>query len=237
MARLVVKSHRPLQMAVAIIVLSMFIAFATWLALDKSHWSLIHDRFNESRQRQLLWEVNQGLEEENGRLRERVLMLERTTSLDRQTATLVQDEITELQEEVFRLKGELQFYQGVMESTGQGKGLDVHGIHVRPLTHRDGHRLKLILTHVTDADIPAEGVMRVQIEGIQAGSTRILDLRQVTLDEPLDLTFKFRNFKRFESNVAFPPDFSPQRVFVELEPKGKMESNIKKVFDWPESAG
>ncbi|MBI2969563.1 MAG: hypothetical protein HYY36_02340 [Gammaproteobacteria bacterium] len=237
MGRLVVKSHRPLQMALAIVVLSMFIAIATWLLLDRSHWSLIYDRFNESRQRRLLWEVNQGLEEENTRLRESVMMLERTTALDRQTAAMVQDEITELQKEVFRLKGELEFYQGVMEATGQGKSLDVHGIFVRPLSHRDGYRLKTILTHVVNTDAVAEGVMRIRIEGIQEGNTRFLDLRDVTLDSGLDLTFKFRNFKRFESNLAFPADFSPQRVFVELQPKGQKEANIKKVFDWPESAG
>lgn len=236
MSHLVVKSHRPLQFSLAIILLSMLIAFLTWLFLDSSHWSYIYARFGANHDQKLLWEANQELERENTALRERLMVLERTTTLDKQTSALVQDEIRDLQEEVFRLKGELQFYQGIMEATGEGKGLDVQGIFVRPLSRGNGYRLKLILTHVSNKDSVAEGMMDVSIEGIQDGGAHFLNLKDVTLDQTIDLTFNFRNFKRFESNLALPAGFAPQRVFVELQPKDKKQSKIKKIFDWPGSA-
>ncbi|HEY7839935.1 MAG TPA: DUF6776 family protein [Gammaproteobacteria bacterium] len=237
MARLVIKSHRPLQFSLAVVLLSMLVAFVTWLGLDESHWSVIRDRLQSNRDQKLLWEVNQGLEEENAKLRERVSMLERTTSLDTQTATLLQEEIKNLQEETFRLKGELEFFQGIMEAVGEVKGLDVHGIHVRKLSAPGTYRLKLILTNVTDSDKDTEGTISVTIEGIQSGATRHVNLRELTLDESLDLTFKFRNFKRVESNFGLPPGFSAQRVFVELQPRDQKQSKIRKAFDWPATAG
>jgi hypothetical protein len=236
-ARLVIKSHRPLQFSLAVVALSMLVAFVTWLALDESHWSVIRDRLSSADDRKLLWEVNQGLEEENARLRERVSMLERTTSLDTQTATLLQDEIRTLQEEVFRLKGELEFFQGIMESVGEVKGLDVHGVHVRGLSAPGTYRLKLILTNVTDSDKDAEGAISVTIEGIEKGVTRNVNLRDVTLDQNPGLSFKFRNFQRIESNFSLPQGFSPQRVFVELQPRDQKQSKIREAFDWPATDG
>lgn len=237
MSRLVIKTHRPIQLGLAIVILSMLVAAVTWLALDESHWSLIRDRINNSREQQLLWQVNQGLEEENARLRERVSMLERMTSLDNSTAGMLQTEIKDLQEENFRLKGELEFFQGIMEAVGEIKGLDVHGIHVRRLTTPGSFRLKLILTNVTDSDRDTEGAISIAIEGIERGVTRTINLTDLTLDKSLDLSFKFRNFKRIESNLRLPGGFSPQRVFVELQPRDQKQSRIRKAFDWPVSAG
>jgi hypothetical protein len=237
LARLVIKSHRPLQFSLAVVLLSMLVAFVTWLGLDESHWSVIRDRLQSNRDQKLLWEVNQGLEEENAKLRERVSMLERTTSLDTQTATLLQEEIKNLQEETFRLKGELEFFQGIMEAVGEVKGLDVQGIHVRKLSAPGSYRLKLILTNVTDADKDAEGAVSVTIEGIHKGTTRLVNLRDITLDQNPEVSFKFRNFKRIESNFSLPEGFSPQRVFVELQPRDQKQSKIREAFDWPTDAG
>ena len=236
MTRLVVKSHRPLQFALAVILLSMLTAVVSWTLLDNLHWSLIFDRLSANEERKQLANTNRGLEQENSALRERVMALESDTNLDNQTSSLLQDEIRGLQEEIFRLKGELQFYQGVMEATGEGKGLDVHGIYVRRLSQDNGYRIKLILTNVSNQDAPAEGKMNISIEGIQAGATRNVNLKEITLDGAVDLTFKFRNFRRFESNLAFPEGFSPQRVFVELQPSDEKETKISRVFDWPKTA-
>ena len=151
MARLVIKSHRPLQFSLAVVLLSMLVAFVTWLGLDESHWSVIRDRLQSNRDQKLLWEVNQGLEEENAKLRERVSMLERTTSLDTQTATLLQEEIKNLQEETFRLKGELEFFQGIMEAVGEVK---LAGLESLPLIP-DGRGAYVPLGDYTVTLVPA----------------------------------------------------------------------------------
>jgi len=237
MSKFVVKFHRPWHWSVAIIVLSMLLALFTWLLLDNSHWAYIRARLSGNQDDKLLWEVNRGLQNENAGLRERVLMLEQMTALDKQTAGLLQNELKTLQEDVHKLKEELEFYRGVMDASGDVNGLDVHGIHIQTLTHERSYRLKLILTHVAKTDTVVEGVIDVALEGIQKSSAQHLRLQDITLDDGLVLDFRFRNFQRFESNVILPENFKPQRVFVNLLTKNRKRSMLRKIFDWPVSVG
>jgi Family of unknown function (DUF6776) len=237
MSRLVVKSHRPWQFAVAIVVLSMFLATLTWLLLDKSHWSIIYDRISDNQDWKHLWEVNQSLQKERVALQERVLMLERTTSVDKQTAALLQDEIKTLQENIYTLKGELEFYQGIMDATRDAKGLNIHGIYIEALTQPQAYRLKLVLTHVAKGSMLAEGSMAISIDGTQNGEGQKLKIEDVATGEPMDLVYKLRSFKRFESKLVLPDGFVPQQVIVELKPKRKNQVMIREVFDWSAAAG
>jgi len=232
MSSLVVKTHRPWQFAVAIVVLSMFLATITWLMLDKSHWSLIYDRIGDNQDWKHLWEVNQSLQEERVALQDRVLMLERTTSVDKQTAALLQDEIKSLQETIYTLKGELEFYQGIMDATRDSKGLNIHGIYIEPLTQPQAYRLKLVLTHVAKASILAEGRMTISIVGTQNAEAQQLKIEDVTTGDGMNLAYKLRSFKRFETKLVLPVGFIADRIVIELRPKSKNQAIIREVFDW-----
>jgi hypothetical protein len=236
MSKLVVKSHRPWQFAVAVIVLSMFLATLTWLMLDKSHWSLIFDRIGDNREWKHLWEVNQSLKEERVALQERVLMLERTTSVDKQTAALLQDEIKSLQEKIYTQKGELEFYQGIMDATRDAKGLNIHGIYIEPLAQTQAYRLKLVLTHVAKGSFLAEGSMAIFIDGRQNEKQQRLKIEDIATGATLNLVYKLRSFKRFETKLVLPEGYLPERVIVELKPKKKNQVMIREVFDWSTSA-
>jgi len=214
----------------------MIIAIITWLMLDVSHWSVIYDRISDNQIQKQLRELNYSLEEENQGLNERILMLERTQFMDKHTAVLLQDALRTQQDEIYRLKGELEFYQGIMAAARETKGLNIHGIYIESLPQQQSYRLKLILTNVAKSVKVAEGVLDISFEGIQFGSTQHINLQDITLDKTLELSYKFRNFKRFESNLELPEGFVPRRVFIELQPKRKKQSKIKKVFDWPSTA-
>jgi hypothetical protein len=232
MSRLVVKSHRPWQFAAAVIVLSMFLASLTWLLLDKGHWSLIFDRIADNEERKHLWEVNQSLLEERETLMEKVLMLERTTSVDKQTAALLQDEIKSLQEKIYTQKGELEFYQGIMDATRNAKGLNVHGIYIEPLVQKQAFRLKLVLTHVAKGSSVAEGSMAIFVAGRKKGEEQQLKIEDIATGDAVVMSYKLRSFKRFETKLVLPDAFLAERVIVELKPKQKNQVMIRKVFDW-----
>jgi len=236
MSRLVVKTHRPLQILLAVIILSITIILFVWSLLEKGQWNYIQEQLASSEESKLLWDVNRSLEGENVELRERLIILERATQIDVQTTAELQGDIRTLQGEVYRLKGELEFYQGIMESTRDSKGLNVQGLHIEAMTQHK-YRFKLILTHVTKNDKVAEGDVDVSLEGMQNGKRRILNLREVSEEQPIDLTFKFRHFKRFEGRLTLPDGFEPRRVVVQLQLGGKDKSKIEKVFEWPAKAG
>ncbi|MFT5133322.1 MAG: hypothetical protein ACI9SC_001792 [Gammaproteobacteria bacterium] len=232
MSSLVVKNHRPWQFALAIVVLSMFLATLTWLMLDKRHWSIIYDRISDNQEQKHLWEVNQSLLEERVALQERVLMLERTTSVDKQTAALLQEDIKSLQGKIYTLKGELEFYRRIMDATRDAKGLSIHGIYIEALAQPRGYRIKLVLTHVAKANILAEGSMAISIAGSQNGEAKQLKIEDVATGESVNLAYKLRSFKRFETKLVLPEGYKPDRVIVELNPKNKNQVMIREVFDW-----
>ena len=237
MPQLVVKSHRPWQFALAVIFLSAFAAVVTWLLLDYAHWSVIQDRARLNEDYTQLRGVNRDLEQENQRLREKVLALEQTTRLDKQTASLLQNELAALQDEIHRLKGELEFYQGIMESTRDTEGLNIYGVHVRPLSMERSFMLRLVLTHVVKGDKVAQGRLEVLIEGVdKEGAVRRFSLNELSIDEMPPLEFEFKNFKRFERNLTLPSGFEPLRIFVQILPRSGKQAVISKVFEWPATA-
>lgn len=232
MSSLVVKNHRPWQFALAVIALSTFLASLTWLLLDRSHWDVILDRISENQDWKQLWEVNQAMEKERQALMERVLMLERTTDVDKQTAALLQKDIMSLQETIYILKGELEFYQGVMDATRDSQGLDLHGIYIEPLSMSNTYRLKLVLTHVAKSGVVAEGSIKLSIEGLLAGEPRTYALEELSSTDPLELQYKIRSFKRLDMKLVLPEAFQAQQVLVEIKPKRKNQVMIREVFDW-----
>ena len=187
---------------------------------------------------ELIWSANRDLKRENRSLREKVLRLEQTVSIDKQTATGAQAEIKELQEEIHHLKGRLQFYHDIMDAASATKGLNA-GIYIEALGRQPGgYRLKLVLSHIGgEGNAVIRGVADVSLEGEQAdGEAQIVNLRDISLNKKLDLSYRFRHFQRFESNFLLPDDFEPQRVSVNLLRRNKRDLKLNRVFEWSELA-
>lgn len=237
MSKLVVKKHRPLEIVMVVLLFSSVFSIAVWLLLDETHWSFIKNRLAHSKESHLLWDVNQGLESENKKLRDQVVMLERSNQIDSQVAATLQNEIRALQDQVYMLKGELEFYQGIMSSTTDSKGLNVQGLHIEPTDQDRLYRFKLVLTNVAKSDKVVEVTMDMSIEGMNEAGSKVLLLNEVIAGNKLDREIKFKNFERIEGSLNFPVGFKPLRVVVDLQQKGFKNSTIQKIFEWPASAG
>lgn len=237
MSRLVVKKHRPFEIVLAVLVFSAAFSFIVWMLLDANHWNFIKNRLSQSEESRLLWEVNQGLEKENAALREKVIMLERSTQIDEQAAIKLQNDIRLLQDQVYSLKGELEFYQGIMSATTDSKGLNVQGLHIEGTDQERIFRFKLVLTNVAKSDKVIEVTMDMSVEGINEAGPQILSLKDVIAGSELKRELKFKNFERIEGSLAFPEGFKPLRVVVDLQQKGLQKSTVHRVFEWPANAG
>lgn len=237
MSKLVVKKHRPFEIILAVILISIAISVLSWLLLDASHWSDVKSRFIQSEDSRLLWDVNQSLETENIQLREKVVILERSTQIDNQTAQNLQNEIKLLQDEVYRLKGELEFYEGIMSDTTDSKGLNIQGLHIHATGEERFYHFKLVLTNVAKSDKVIELTMNMSFEGMSDTGTEVLLLDQIIAGSKLSHDIKFKNFERIEGNLNFPEGFKPLRVVVDLRKKGAQKSTVKRVFEWPAEAG
>ncbi len=237
MPKLVVKKHRPLEIILAAIIFSAVFSVAVWLLLDANHWDFIKSRISQSEESRLLWEVNQGLETENKALREQVVMLERSNQIDDQVAARLQNEIRALQDKTYSLKGELEFYQGIMSDTTDSKGLNIQGLHIEATDQSQRYRFKLVLTNVAKSDRVVEVTMDMSIEGMNEAGSEVLSLDKVITGNELKRELKFKNFERIEGSLNFPEGFKPLRVVVDIRQKGLKNSAIQKIFEWPASAG
>lgn len=220
-------------MALAITSLSMVLAMVTWLMLDSGHWSIIRDKLEGNRQMKLLWETNQGLVKENKVLEDRVLMLEQTSRLDKDTATLMQRELIALQDENHGLKRELEFYQGVMDAARKVSGIDIPGLYIESLHRVNQYQMKLVLTHVAKSDKVIKGSLDINIEGVENKTKVELNLKDLLIDEKTDLSFELKNFRKVEYRFELPHEFLAERVLVRIQPSGRNESPVLKIYDWP----
>lgn len=233
MSRLVIKQHKPLHWFLIIVTLCVFLSFSIWISLDNSHWVYIKSRITTGQESKTLWDSNTKLENENKELREQLIKLERISQVDRQTAVNLQEDMRKLQDRIYRLKEELEFYQGIMDSASQVEGLNVQGLHIVPLSQPRSYRFKLILTHVTKSDKVTEGNIEITLEGMQDGSPKELDIGEVIVEKSFKLNYKFKHFKRLEGNVTLPEAFEPNTVSVRLQPRGEGASSKEaRVFDW-----
>ena len=237
MSKLVVKKHRPLEIILAVVAFSTLFSLAIWFLLDVNHWSYIKSRITQSTESHTLWQANQSLEEENKQLKEQVVMLQRSNQIDNQVAVKLQTQIRSLQDQQYKLKEELEFYQGIMSSTTGSKGLNVQGLRVESTAERQIYHFKLVLTNVAKSDRVAEVAVDMSIEGMNEAGSEVLSLDQVIAGKELNREIKFKNFKRIEGSLSFPDGFKPLRVIVDIQQKGYKRSTIQKIFDWPAIAG
>ena len=236
MKKLVVKSHRPLQILLTVVIVSLTLSVSVWFLLNNHYWSTILQRSVKAEESRLLWDVNQALERENQQLEEQVVRFEREMQVDRLTAGRLQTEIRKLQDQVYKLTGELEFYQGIMASTRESKGLNIQGLMIEAMTKPAHYRYKLVLTHVAKNDIVAEGTMGMSVEGLVNGNVQALKLQDMSADSELDLNFKFKNFKRIDGSLVLPKGFEPLRIVVRLQQKEKKNATVERIFDWSNTA-
>jgi uncharacterized coiled-coil protein SlyX len=234
--KLVIKHHSPLHIFAVIVASCTVIAVTVWVYLDESQWSYIMSSLSEAKKSKGLWQENQTMKSTIVKLEERIVMLERTAQVERQTITNLQQSMVKQQDEIYKLRNELDFYQGIMTSAGESKGLNIQGLHIEETSQPRSYYFKLILTHVSKSDKVAAGKLSILLEGVQRGTARTIDIRELTLSESLSLNFKFGSFERIEGSIMLPENFIVHRVIVRARQDGKRKTpEIERVFDWSQA--
>ena len=231
--KLVIKHHRPVHIFAVIVITCAVITITTWILLDESQWSYIKSSLSEAKKNKELWQENQVMNNTIVKLEDRIIMLERTAQIERQTVVMLQGEMIKQQDEVFKLKKELEFYQGIMSSAGESRGLNIQGLRIEDTSQPRNYYFKLILTHVSKSDKMAQGKLSILLEGVQDDIPRTIDIRELTLSKSLSLVFKFSSFERIEGSIMLPDGFVAHRVIVRARQEGKKTTpEMERIFDW-----
>ena len=159
-------------------------------------------------------------------LRQRTTTLRRSDQISRNANIELQATLAEREEEISGLRADVAFYERLVGSTGQRRGLNAHEIVFAPEAAGTWH-YNVTLTQNLNRGAISKGSMRFAVEGVRAGK-----LASIKWDELLQKPgapgqpFSFRYFQQLEGSVMLPAGFTPQRVRVQLNGGGDQ------VFDW-----
>jgi hypothetical protein len=154
--------------------------------------------------------------------------------ISRAALTDVQTSLAEREEEIAGLRADVAFYERLVGSTSQRKGLNAHSVEFSPEQAGSWH-YTVVLTQNLNRGAISQGQMRFSVEGVQGGK-----LTTVSWDElhqrrgvPAQ-AYSFRYFQQIDGSVMLPADFTPQRVRVTLSGSGGTTSQS---FDWKLAGG
>ncbi len=231
--KLVIKQHRPLHIVAVIVACCSVMTAIVWIYLDESQWSYIKSSLLEAKKSKDLWQDNLLMRSKIAKLEEYIVMLERTAEVEKQTIVNLQRDMIRQQDEAYKIRKELDFYQGIMTSAGESKGLNIQGLHIEESSQARSYYFKLLLTHVSKSDRVASGDLSMSLEGVEDGAAKTIDIQELTLSQSLSLKFKFESFERIEGSIMLPENFVVHRVIVRARQNDKQgNAEIQRIFDW-----
>lgn len=169
----------------------------------------------------------------DAQLQQRVTTLQMSDRISRQANRELQQTLAEREEEVAGLRADVAFYERLVGSTGQRKGLSVHDVELR--RDSDGSwRYTAMLTQNLNRGAVSKGGLTLSVEGTRGGKlTRLgwADLLQAPQAPPQ--RFEFRYFQRLEGSLVLPQGFVPGRVIAQVQPD--RGGTAEQAFAWAEA--
>ncbi|MEL7450568.1 MAG: DUF6776 family protein [Pseudomonadota bacterium] len=238
-SRLVVKTHQPrrarlMKIALAVVVLAGGYGLFSWGQVRGGY------NWLDSRQQvEALTAELDALKARNTELREQIALLETTREIDRQAYAEVEASLGSLQAEIQKNREELTFYQGIVSPEEGASGLRIQNLEIERYPGRSLYRLRLVLVQQSRHDRRVTGVVTLSVDGASEGapvSYTLADLLPEAGGES-DMKFSLKFFQDFERDVILPDNFVPDRVTVEINPKGRRAEIVRQSFDWTVSSG
>ncbi|MEO8742736.1 MAG: DUF6776 family protein, partial [Lysobacteraceae bacterium] len=145
-------------------------------------------------------------------LQQQVTKSKRSDDISRAANQELQTSLSERDEEVSALRADVAFYERLVGTSGQRRGLSVHSVKMQQDSNGSWHYDATLIQNLNRGKV-SQGDLTLQIEGATAGKLQTLmwnDLLQKPNAPPQP--FNFRYFQQVEGTVMMPPGFTPHRV-------------------------
>ena len=165
-------------------------------------------------------------------LRQQVATLKSSDDISRAANQELQTSLSERDEEVSALRADVAFYERLVGSSGQRRGLSVHSVKMDQDANGSWHFATTLTQNLNRGKISV-GDMTFQVEGAKAGKLQTLQWDDL-LQKPSSPAqpFNFRYFQKVEGSVMLPPGFTPHLVRVFLHSEG---NTIQQAFPWSDA--
>ncbi len=230
--KLVIKQHRPLRrlligggiVLVTLLVVAMVVDFGQLRSLARAMVPRVRAGAPGE-------EVAR-LREDNSALRYEVARLQRGQEIDKSARSDDHLQFVQMQAEVAKLKADIAFYRDVVGASDADVGAQVKGIQLRPLDSAGRFSYRLVLAHIDENDLVAEGSIRIAVRGELKGQNKTLAQGEVIEAGSDSLAFKFKHFRLFEGSLKLPDGFIPRQISVAVQSRIPAQSSSSETYDW-----
>jgi Sec-independent protein translocase protein TatA len=227
--------YRPAQVWLVAAVVLVLLVGAGYQLFEQGmrHAGVALDRFTRQQAG-----LQQQLQEERSLtadLRQQLAIQQRSSEIDRRASLEVRDEFSTLQAELQKLRKELAFYRGIVSPADNTAGVRIQSFDLQPQTTAGRYVYKLMLTQVKRNDRYVNGVIEIEVEGLQDGKRKVWPFADLRVDKGKELAFRFRYFQHFEGEIELPSNVKPQRVTIRVKTTGTNQPpDVEKTMDWPD---
>lgn len=232
--KLVVKQHRPVRKFLAISLTVIILVICGWLLVDYDQWQYIYARMKDNLRQSEVLKVNRQLDNNSSELRDRLVIAERSSQIDRLAFQETRKIISEQEAEIQALKEELEFFHQLMGNLGQSSGLVIQDLRLTKADSDHSQSFNLVLTHIRRDDSLARGKLSLELTGLTAGEQQRLGLKQLTSRGEEFIKFEFKHFTQLKGILDWPDDFEPAEVEVKIWLDNNPKKPHVKVFHWAE---
>lgn len=230
--RLKVKQHHPWKTRILLGLGLVALLVGGWSLFDYGRYLAGYNSAEVDLERVELLGTVDALRREIEDLREQKAQLERAAQIERQAYTELDNNLKALQGEILELKEELAFYRGIISPRDASRGLRLQNFSIEPQGPQH-YRYKVVLTQVHKNDRLARGRVRLEVEGLQGGVPKTLNLAALSAKPVKELSYRFKYFQKLEGELKLPPGFQPLRATARILPGGRKQDVIEKTIDWP----
>ena len=228
----VIKEHRPGRWRLLVLVIAALWLGSAWVAYEAGWYYANFDREAAfDRQIALEGELSQ-LQAEKDRLETEVSILQRSAQVDREAKIELAKDMKDLQDLQADLREEITFYKGIISPPKGKVGLGIYSLAVYPGDNQIYH-YKIVLTQSGKSDNLVQGKVLVRFQGVLNDSEKELNLREISVADKPQLSYKFKYFEELSGSFRLPENYMPRAVVISLLPSaGKSRNKPVRTFDW-----
>lgn len=232
-SHVIVKTHHPLRLRIFLAVLIVALLISGWMLFDYGRSRAGFDSMVTEKERKMLRAKIMGLEENVAKLRGQNAILAQANEIDRQAYDQVGASLKDLQDEILELKQEVDFYRGIVSSSG-AEGLNIQAVTMRRNGETSTYRYKLVLSQFVKTHRLISGGVKMTFFGINGDDQQQLQMEDVRPNAGDKVRFRFKYFQELEGDIWFPEGFSPLRVEIVADPDGNAMNPVRKMYSWPD---
>ncbi|WP_252176889.1 DUF6776 family protein [Endozoicomonas sp. 4G] len=180
----------------------------------------------------------QTLEKETESLKQKLVILGRTSKVDREALNSVRSIIRDLEDEKALLSKDLAFYKNILAPEDSTEGVRLHAFDLLQGKGTNQYRFRMVISQVARENVFLKGTLSVTIKGVKDGKKASLSLLELAgLEKSQALGFRY--FQAFPENrdyinLTLPDGFKPEKILVSIQIKSGAARSLTTVVDWQE---